>query len=215
MHRIAFMAVTLSSSIASAESYFVDPDVGNSSFHAVFDAKLGERIHAMSSAIACDATYDEKAGTVSGVCSVPLTTIKVDNEDTKTEHFQQWATNKKMAPKDCKLEVRFTSVQLGKLVPEKPVEFTAQVPFTICGKARADGGKETLRGSAILFPPGSYGEAKTIRVRGTVEGFNRDKYKIGPGHTEGWLARVQSLAKVVADEGTIELSLFAKLKSSS
>ena len=46
----------------------------------------------------------------------------------------------------------------------------------------------------------------------TVAGFDRDAYRIGPGFTEGWLARVQSLAKVVAVKGTVDLSLFAKTR---
>ena len=43
-----------------------------------------------------------------------------------------------------------------------------------------------------------------------AEHFNRDKYKIGPKYTEGWLSRVQQLAPVVAEDGTIEISIFAK-----
>jgi hypothetical protein len=216
MSRIAaVLLVLLTFSVASAEEFRVDPDKGNSTFNAVFDAKLGERITAMSSAVDCNVTLDDKTGTMSGKCSVPLTSIKVDNEDTKTEHFQQWVTNKTVEPKDCKLEAEFTGVKIGRLVPETPVKFAADVPFTICGRHRSDGGKEHVKGNAILFPPGSYGEAKTIRVRATIEKFNRDQYRIGPKHTEGWLARVQSLAKVVAEEGTIELSLFAKSKGAA
>jgi hypothetical protein len=212
---IAVLAVVLTISGAYAEEFHVDPDVGNSTFNAVFDATLGERISATSSAVECNVTYDEKGGTMSGTCSVPLTTIKVDNEDTKTEHFQQWATNKQMEAKDCKFEAKFAGVRVGRLIAETPVKFSADVPFRICGRQRSDGGKEHLNGNAILFPPGSYGEAKTVRVRARIEKFNRDKYRIGPKYTEGWFARVQSLAKVVAEEGTIELSLFAKAKDSA
>jgi hypothetical protein len=141
---------------------------------------------------------------------VPLTSVMVDNEPTKTEHFRQWATNKKSAPEACRLEARFEGVQLGALTPETPVTFSADVPFTVCGRARAGGGKERLTGTALLFPAGSYGAAETLRIRATVQGFDRDAYRIGPAYTEGWLARVQSLAKVVAETGTIELSLFAR-----
>ncbi len=216
MSRItAVVAAVLTMSGAYAEEFHVDPNAGNSTFNALFDARLGERINATSSAVECDVTYDEKGGTMSGTCSVPLSTIKVDNEDTKTEHFQQWATNKKMEAKDCKFEAKFTSVKLGRLIAETPVKFSADVPFTICGRPRSDGSKEHLNGTAILFPPGSYGEAKTVRVRARIEKFNRDKYRIGPKYTEGWLGRVQSLAKVVAEEGTIELSLFAKVKNAA
>lgn len=213
MMRLALLlTAALTGPLAHAENFHVDPEAGNSTFSAVFDAKLGERINATSSAVDCALAYDEKAGTVSGSCSVPLTSIRVDNEDTKTEHFQQWATNKKMEPKDCRFEAKLTGVKVGKLVPERPAPFTAEIPFTVCGRARSDGGKEKVSGNLILFPPGSYGEAKTVRVRATIEGFNRDKYRIGPKYTEGWLARVQSLARVVAEEGTIELSLFAMAK---
>jgi len=109
------LAAVLTISGAYAEEFNVDPSSGNSTFNAVFDARLGERINATSSAVECSVTYDEKGSTMSGTCSVPLTTIKVDNEDTKTEHFQQWATNKKMEPKDCKFEAKFTSVKVGRL----------------------------------------------------------------------------------------------------
>ncbi|MFZ5468014.1 MAG: hypothetical protein ACOZIN_01140 [Myxococcota bacterium] len=216
MMRLAlFMVLTLSTAVAYAAELSVDPNAGNNTFSAVFDAKLGERITATSSAVECAGTYDEKAGTISGRCSVPLTSIKVDNEETKTEHFQQWATNKKMEAKDCAFEATLSVVKVGKLVAERPVSFSTDVPFTICGRSRDDGGKENVHGSAVLFPPGSYGEAKTIRIRATVSRFNREQYLVGPKHTEGWLGRVQSLAKVVADEGTVELSLFAKVKETS
>ena len=204
------VALIVLASPVLAERLHVDPNVGNSTFVATFDAKLGERITATSSAMQCDTDYDAKAGTISGACSVPLNTIKVDNEDTKTEHFQQWVTNKKMDPKECKLEAKFVGVKLGQLLPERPVKFAADVPFTICGRTRRGGGKERLIGTAVLFPPGSYGEAKTVRIRATINHFNRDKYEIGPKYAEGWLSRVQSLVKVVAEEGTIELSLFAR-----
>ncbi len=197
---------------ALAEELTVNPDAGNSGFSAVFDAALGERINAVSSAVGCDVTFDEKAGTASGRCSVALTTIKVDADETKSEHFQQWVTNKKSDPTQCRLEAAFSGVKIGALKPETPVPFTAEVPFTVCGRGRADGGKEKLSGTAVLFPPGAYGEKKTIRIRATIGDFDRDAYRIGPKYTEGWLARVQSLAKVVAEKGTVELSLFAKTK---
>jgi hypothetical protein len=190
----------------------VNPDAGNSGFSAVFDAALGERINAVSSAVGCEVSWDERSGTASGRCSVALTSIKVDADETKSEHFQQWATNKKSDPAACKLEAVFSGVKVGPLAPEKPVPFAAEIPFTVCGRPRADGGAEKLTGTALLFPPGAYGEKKTVRIRATVAEFDRDAYRIGPQHTEGWLARVQSLAKVVAEKGTVELSLFAKAK---
>jgi hypothetical protein len=214
MHRIA-AALALSLAVpaaAGAEDLTVNPDAGNSGFSAVFDAALGERINAVSSSVGCDVTLDEKTGLASGRCSVPLLSIKVDADDTKSDHFHQWATNKKSEPKDCKLEAVFSGVSLGKLVAEQAVPFSAEIPFTVCGRARADGGKEAVRGTAVLFPPGAYGEKKTIRIRATIASFDRDAYRIGPKYTDGWLARVQSLAKVVAEKGTVDLSLFAKTK---
>jgi hypothetical protein len=214
MNRLA-AALSLSLALplaAVAEDFTVNSDAGNSGFSAVFDAALGERINAVSSAVGCDVVFDEKTGLASGRCSVPLTSIKVDADDTKSDHFHQWATNKKSEPKDCKIEAVFSGVKPGMLAAEKAVPFTAEIPFTVCGRARADGGKEKMRGTAVLFPPGAYGEKKTVRIRATIAGFDRDAYRIGPKYTEGWLARVQSLAKVVAEKGTIDLSLFAKTK---
>jgi hypothetical protein len=209
----AALALLLAVPVAAApEELAVSAAAGNNGFSAVFDAALGERINAVSSAVACDVTFDEKAGLASGRCSVPLTSIKVDADDTKSGHFQQWATNKKSAPEDCKLEAAFSGVRIDGLAAEKAVPFSAEIPFTVCGRGRADGGREPVRGTAVLFPPGSYGEKKTIRIRATITGFDRDAYQIGPQYTEGWLARVQSLAKVVAQKGTVELSLFARAR---
>jgi polyisoprenoid-binding protein YceI len=172
----------LAPAAALAEPFEVNPDAGNSSFSAVFDAKLGERINAVSSAVGCQVAYDEKAGVASGTCSVPLDSIRVDNDDTKSDHFRQWATNKKSDPARCHLEAVFTNVKIGKLVAGTPTA------------------------------PGTFGEKKTIQLRATVAVFDRDAYQIGPKYTDGWLARVQSLATVVAEKGVIDLSLFAKAK---
>jgi hypothetical protein len=212
MNRTATVLAVLLSVPASAlaEDFTVNPDAGNSGFSAVFDAALGERINAVSSTVGCEVSFDEKTGLASGRCSVPLTSIKVDADDTKSGHFHDWATNKKSDPKACRIEAVFAGVKLGALVPEQAVPFTAEIPFTFCGRARADGGKEKVTGTAVLFPPGAYGEKKTIRIRATIASFDRDAYHIGPQYTEGWLAKVQKLAKVVAEKGTVELSLFAK-----
>jgi hypothetical protein len=207
------LALTALALPASAEDFRVDPESGNNKFDAVFDARLGERITAQSSAVSCELRYDEKTGLASGRCSVPLTSVRVDNEDTKTEHFRQWVTNKKSDPEACRFETSFDGVNVGALPAEQPAPFSAELPFTVCGRKPADGRKEKVTGTALLFPPGSYGERKTIRIRARVEGFDRDAYRIGPKYTEGWFARVQSLAKVVAEHGTIDLSVFARSAS--
>lgn len=209
---VAVLAVNIVPAAALAGDFVADPDAGNNAFSAVFDAVLGERISAVSSSVGCAVEFDEAAGTASGRCAVPLASITVDNDATKSEHFRDWATNKKSDPKDCPIEAVFSGVKLGPLAPEQAVPFSAEVPFTVCGRGRADGGKEKLSGTAVLFPPGAYGDQKTIRIRATITGFDREAYRIGPRFTEGWLAKVQKLAKVVAESGTIDLSLFAKAK---
>jgi hypothetical protein len=190
----------------------VDGDAGNNNFTAVFEAPLGERITAVSSAVDCAVTWDDKANTFGGTCAVPLMSIMVDSDSTKTDHFQQWATNKKIEPSACKFEAKFDGVKpAGPLTAGVPVKFATDVPFTICGRARVDGGREHVEGTALLFPP-ERSMVKTVRVRAQIDGFNRDRYHIGPAYTDGWLARVQKLAPVVAEEGSISLSLFAKPK---
>ena len=188
--------------LIAAASLKVDSNAGNSKFDATFDAPLGEKIMATSAAVGCDVTLDGERA--SGACSVPLTSITVDSEPTKTEHFQQWATNKKVDPKNCALEARFDGLKLDGPVSATPVKFSGDAAFKVCGKPRSDGGKERLEGTAVQLPNGS------IRIRAKVEKFSRDKYKIGPKYTDGWLSRVQQLAPVVADEGAIEISVFAK-----
>lgn len=207
----ALLALT-APAIVHAGDFEVNPDAGNNSFSAVFDAKLGERINAVSSAVGCQVSYDEKTGLASGRCSVPVESIRVDNDDTKSDHFRQWATNKKSDPAQCRFEAAFSGVKIGTLVAGTSAPFTAEIPFTVCGRGRTGGAKEKVTGTALLFPPGAYGEKATIRIRATVADFDRDAYRIGPKHTDGWLARVQALATVVAETGTVDLSLFAKSK---
>jgi hypothetical protein len=214
MSRIHLALILLCPSLlaqtASAQATFnVDPTAGNNTLNAVFDADIGERIVAMSAAVGCSATYDEKAGTVSGACQVPLMSVTVDNEPTKAAHFHQWATQKKSLPKDCVFSVTFKDVKVGTLQPQTPVKFTTQGPFTVCGRTRADKGLETISGTALMFATPA-GEPRKVRIRANVAGFSRASYQIGPQFTDGWAARVQSLASVVADVGAIELSLFFK-----
>ena len=200
----------LSGSAGAATTFTVDPEAGNNAFTAVFDAALGERITAVSSAIGCTLSVDETKLEGRASCSVPLTTIRVDNDDTKSDHFRQWATNKKMEPEACNFEVEVPNVKLPSTMKEKtPTPFTADGTFVLCGRHRDDGKPERITGTIAYLPPGSYGEARTLRIRAHIESFNREKYGIAPKNTAGWLARGQQLADVVGTEGTIEVSIFA------
>src|SRR5512144_1133836 len=120
--RLAASSLALAAALALAapaaargDELEVNPDAGNNTFSAVFDAKLGERINAVSSAVGCQLAYDQGAGTASGKCSVPLESIRVDNDDAKSDHFRQWATNKKSDPAACRIEAAFSGVAVGKL----------------------------------------------------------------------------------------------------
>jgi len=209
--RIIALAVVLSAVPAVADTRFtVDPEAGNNTFTAVFDAAIGERITAVSSAVSCTLDVDEEKLEGKASCSVPLTSIKVDNDDTKSDHFRQWATNKKVDPKKCALKLEVPRLKLeGPVEPMKPVPFETEGTFTMCGRARDDKGVESISGTILLLPPGSYRDVRTLRIRAKIEGFNRERYQVGPRWTDGWLARVQQLAPVVATDGTIEVNLFA------
>jgi len=204
-------ATVLPGSAHAAESTFtVDPNLGNSAFTAVFDASLGERITAVSSAIGCAVQVDESSLVGSAKCSVPLTSIRVDNDETKSEHFAEWATNKKSEPAACKLELVIPTLKLPPPVePKKPSAFSTDGKFSICGRPRDDGGAERITGTIIYLPPGTYGDKRTLRIRARIEGFDRERYGVSPKNTSGWLARVQQLADVVSNEGTIEVNAFA------
>jgi len=205
LHRLALTACLGVAPAFAAETLKVDGTAGNNTLTAIFDAPLGERITAVSSAVACDATWEPKTGVASGKCSVPLTSIVVDADDTKTGHFRQWATNRKSEPASCELSVRFEAIQLpAPLKPDVPQSFTAAIPFRVCGRPREDGAAEQVRGTVVLL-----GTSGALRVRARVEHFRREAYRIGPRFTDGWLARVQALSGVVAEEGELELTLFA------
>jgi len=192
-------------------TFTVDPEAGNNTFSAVFDAAVGERITAVSSAVGCTLRVDEGKLAGRATCSVPLTSIRVDNDDTKSDHFRQWATNKKVSPTKCAFALEVPGLKVdGDVEPMKPVPFETEGTFTICGRARDDKRAEKIRGTIIYLPPGTYQQdVRTIRIRAKIEGFDRERYQIGPKWTDGWLARVQQLAPVVAVDGTIDVNLFA------
>lgn len=206
----ALAVLLLAPATSRGEELEVSPDAGNNSFSAVFDAKLGERITAVSSAVSCTLDVDEEKLEGKAVCSVPLTSIKVDADDTKSDHFRQWSTNKKTDPKKCVFKLELPQVKVPPPVEAmKPTEFDADGTFTLCGRPRDDKGTETVHARVIYLPPGSYKDVRTLRIRARIDGFNRERYKVGPAFTDGWLARVQQLAQVVAAEGTIDVNLFA------
>lgn len=206
-------ASVIASRAAAADRYSVDPQAGNSNFSAVFNAPLGERINAVSSAVGCELTYDAASLSAGGHCSVPLKSIEVDADDTKTDHFQQWATNKKSPPESCNFELALSQVKLsGPLKAKEGVPFTATGTFKICGRSKDPAGPEAITGTVMLFPKGSYGGAQTLRIRAKIVGFDRESYGISPKATAGWFARVEQLGPVVAAKGDIELSLFARLQ---
>ncbi|MEW6775870.1 MAG: hypothetical protein AB1405_06230 [Bdellovibrionota bacterium] len=197
---------------AGAEGFLVDPTLGSSNFTAVYDLPpIGERIVAVSSAIECLLDVDTAAGSASGRCKVPLTSITVDNEPTKTQHFQQWATNKASEPSQCFFELALQDAKVtSPAEPEQPTPFSAKGAFTICNRPRDDNRPEVITGSAIYLPPGAMEERATLRIRARIEKFNRDKYKVGPDFTPGWLSRIQKMARVVAKEGTVDVQLYAR-----
>ncbi len=197
-------ALLLVLSAAEPQSLHVDGSAGNNTLNGVFDAPLGERITATSSAVGCDLRVDAGGRNLSGRCSVPLASITVDADPTKTDHFRQWATNRKSDPARCTLATELAGIAVSlPAAPGESTTFEADLPFTVCGRAREDGGREHVTGTLVRLDDG------WLRLRGRVEHFHREAYRIGPRFTEGWLARVQSLAKVVAEEGTLELTLFA------
>src|SRR6185436_14716047 len=125
---VLFAALVAVSRVAAATQFAVDPEVGNNAFTAVFDSQIGERITAVSSAVGCTLTVDEAKREGRATCSVPLSSVRVDNDDTKTEHFGQWATNKKTDPKECTFQVEVPVVTLPSPVePKTPVAFTTGV----------------------------------------------------------------------------------------
>ena len=212
--RVAPLLLTLalsSSSAAMAETRFtVDPEAGNDTFSAVFDAAIGERITAVSSAVGCTLSVDETKLEGRATCSVPLSSIRVDNDETKSDHFRQWATNKKVDPRKCAFKLEVPDLRLeGPIEPMKPVPFETEGTFTLCGRPRDDRGPEKISGTILVLPAGSYKDVRTLRIRAKIEDFNRERYQIGPRWTDGWLARVQELAPVVATDGAIEVNLFA------
>ena len=215
MGGVAAIGLTLSAATVTAKTYSVEPGAGNSNMTAVFDAPLGERITAISSQLSCSIEVGDDHQSVSATCAIPLTSVMVDNEDVKTAHFQLWATNRKMKPELCKLELDFGTMKLdSKLKPREPVSFSFNGRVKVCGRTHTQGVSERISGQIILFPEGTYreGEPELLRIRARIRDFSRNAYQVGPEWTGGLLAKVQALSSAVSKVGDIDVSLFAKLK---
>src|SRR5262249_54529416 len=135
--------------------FSVDPEAGNNTFSAVFDAAIGERITAVSSAVECTLRVDEEklAGPAPG--SAPPGPTRVDNDDTKSDHFGQWATNKRVDPRKCRSGLDVPGLKRdGPVQAMKPVPFETDGTFTICGRPRDDKGPERISGTIIYLPAG-------------------------------------------------------------
>jgi len=170
--------------------FAVDPEAGNNTFSAVFDAAIGERITAVSSASGATLRVDEAQLSGQASCAVPLSSIRVDNDDTKSDHFRQWATNKKVDPRKCtfKLEVPHLKLE-GPVEAMKPVPFEAEGTFTICGRPRDDKGPEKISGRSSTSrraATGTYARsASARRSRGSTASATRS---VPAGPMGGWRA---------------------------
>ncbi|HEV7733180.1 MAG TPA: hypothetical protein VGR62_13500, partial [Candidatus Binatia bacterium] len=74
------LAVATGPAVAADTAFVANPDDLGNSMTAVFDSAVGERITAVSSQISCTLEVDEAQRTGKAHCSVPLTSIKVDND---------------------------------------------------------------------------------------------------------------------------------------
>ena len=87
---------------------------------------------------------DPEGRNLSGRCSVPLSSITVDADATKSDHFRQWATNRKSDPARCMVSAQLDAVAVS--LPQatgESNEFQADLPFTICGRPRRMAGGST------------------------------------------------------------------------
>src|SRR5205823_10752151 len=117
----AVLTLVCSSATLADTKFAVDPEAGNNTFTAVFDAAVGERITAVSSAVGCSMAVDETTLEGKASCSVPLTSIRVDNDETKSDHFRQWATNKQVEPRKCVFQLDVPGIKLrGSVEAMKP-----------------------------------------------------------------------------------------------
>ncbi|HEV7731004.1 MAG TPA: hypothetical protein VGR62_02535, partial [Candidatus Binatia bacterium] len=161
----------------------------------------------------CTVTVDEAALQGMASCFIPLTSISVDNTPTKSEHFQQWATNKKSEPDTCRIELTVPMTRVpGPVTPDKPVQFAADGTFHVCGRPRDDKGTERLALTVTYIPKRGDDGPPALRIRAHLDHFDRERYGVSPRATAGWLARVEQLSDVVATEGVIDVSVVAVAK---
>jgi hypothetical protein len=208
------MAFILPGGPAAGRPRSPNPDVGNNVMTAVFDAAIGERISAASSAVGCTLTVDETSLEGKATCSVPLSSIRVDNDDTKTEHFGQWATHKKMQPNECTLDLEVASMKVAPPVePMKPVAFTTQGRFTICGRGREDGRPERIEGTIIDLPAGTYGPKRTLRIRARIATF--DSRAVRRALHDARVARAHPAVAPCGQREFIDVNIFATRRSTT
>ena len=79
--------------------------------NGAFDAPRGERITAISTAVGCDIQVDPEGRNLSGRCSVPLSSITVNADPTKSYPFRQWATDRRSDPARCMLATELAGVR--------------------------------------------------------------------------------------------------------
>ncbi len=210
---VLLLAAAIRPAAGADTTFVVDLDGLGNSMTAVFDSAVGERITAVSSKVSCTITVDEAALQGMASCSIPLTSIAVDNTPTKSEHFQQWATNKKSEPDACRIELTVPMTRVpGPVTPDKPVQFTADGTFHVCGRPRDDKGSERIAVTATYLPKLGGDGPPALRIRAHLDHFDRERYGVSPRATAGWLARVEQLSDVVATEGVIDVSVVAVAK---
>ena len=90
----SFIICLLLPQILLAETYRSSAMQGDSTLSGVFSLPLGERITALSSVIDCSIDI-ENSIQIKGICKVPLSSINVDSEPTKTKHFMLGQPTKK------------------------------------------------------------------------------------------------------------------------
>jgi hypothetical protein len=94
-------ALSTGGQVHATPTFTVDPDVGNNTFTAVFDAAIGERITAVSSALGCTLDVDEEKLEGSARCSVPLSSIRIPSTVPGSTSARRRAGSRRTAPRSA------------------------------------------------------------------------------------------------------------------